>query len=165
MSTSSLAKNGYVSSSKPTKHIKAKYFFIHHYHNPQELDLQYCPTEQMWANILTKPLQGPKFHMMRAFLMNFPVEYYEDPPFIPSPLPTLVPTPLSKNPYGSPIKWSLNPTSVLMKPQIPSIRPSSWGCVGTQPQDMARCIKKSTIPTTSRGHVPKALFKCSTGKK
>jgi len=39
MSTLSLAKNGYVSSSKRTKHIKVKYFFIHHYHNAQELDL------------------------------------------------------------------------------------------------------------------------------
>ncbi len=47
MSTLSLAKNGYVSSSKRTKHIKAKYFFIHHYHNARELDLQYCPTKHM----------------------------------------------------------------------------------------------------------------------
>jgi len=45
MSTLSLAKNGYVSSSKRTKHIKAKYFFIRHFHNTGELDLQYCPTE------------------------------------------------------------------------------------------------------------------------
>ncbi len=61
MSTLSLAKNGYLSSSKRTKHIKAKYFFICHYHNSHKLDLQYCPTEQIWADVLTKPLQGPKF--------------------------------------------------------------------------------------------------------
>jgi hypothetical protein len=60
MSTLSLAKNGYVSSSKRTKHIKAKYFFVRHYHNTGEIDLQYCPTEQMWADVLTKPLQGAK---------------------------------------------------------------------------------------------------------
>jgi len=47
MITLSLVKNGYVSSSKRTKHIKAKYFFIRHFHNTGELDLQYCPTEQM----------------------------------------------------------------------------------------------------------------------
>jgi hypothetical protein len=51
MSTLSLAKNGYVSSSKCTKHIKAKYFFLRHFHNSGELDLQYCPTEQMWVDI------------------------------------------------------------------------------------------------------------------
>ena len=39
MSTFLLAKNGYVSSSKHTKHIKAKYFFICQYHNVQELKL------------------------------------------------------------------------------------------------------------------------------
>jgi hypothetical protein len=58
MSTLSLAKNGYVSSSKRTKHIKAKYFFVRHYNNTGEIDLQYCPTEKMWADVLTKPLQG-----------------------------------------------------------------------------------------------------------
>jgi hypothetical protein len=71
MSTLSLVKNGYVSSSKRTKHIKAKYFFICHFHNTGELDLHYCPTEQMWADVLTKPLQGAKFCLMRAFLMNY----------------------------------------------------------------------------------------------
>jgi len=35
MSTLSLAKNRYVSSSKQTKHIKAKYFFIRHYHTSE----------------------------------------------------------------------------------------------------------------------------------
>jgi hypothetical protein len=59
--TLSLAKNVYVSSSKQTKNIKAKYFFIRHFHHTGELDLQYCPTEQMWADVLTKSLQGAKF--------------------------------------------------------------------------------------------------------
>jgi hypothetical protein len=77
MSTLSLAKNGHVSSSKRTKHIKAKYFFIRHYHHTGELQLRYCPTEEMWADVLTKPLQGLKFMKMRAFLMNCPVDYSE----------------------------------------------------------------------------------------
>jgi hypothetical protein len=61
MSTLSLAKNGHVSSSKHTKHIKAKYFFNKHSHHSGEIDLQYCPTNDMWADTLTKPLQGSKF--------------------------------------------------------------------------------------------------------
>ena len=36
------------------------------------------PTEEMWADIMTKPLQGTAFRVMRAELMNFPVNY-EDP--------------------------------------------------------------------------------------
>ena len=87
--------------------FKAKYFFVRHYHNSGDLDLQYCPTEQMWADVLTKPLQGAKFCLMRAFLMNCSVDYQEDPP--PSPLPTL---PMKQR--------SLRPT------------PSSRGCVETK---------------------------------
>ena len=37
-----------------------------------------CPTEQMWADVLTKPLQGMAFKQMRAELMNCSVEYGED---------------------------------------------------------------------------------------
>ncbi len=37
----------------------------------------------MWADILTKPLQGVKFCQMRVFLMNCPTNYSEDPPFVP----------------------------------------------------------------------------------
>ena len=110
MSSLSLEKNGRISSSKRTKHIKAKYFFIKHYYDSGEINLRFCPTEQMWADILTKPLQGVKFRQMRAFLMNCPTDYSEDPPFIP------------------PIKvesQSINP----MKTRIKSITPSPWECV------------------------------------
>ena len=37
-----------------------------------------CPTEEMWANIMTKPLQGTAFRVMQAELMNCPVNY-KDP--------------------------------------------------------------------------------------
>ena len=57
MSTLSLAKNGYVSSSKRTKHIKAKYFFIRHYHHAGDLDLQYCPTAVSYTH-LTLPTKA-----------------------------------------------------------------------------------------------------------
>jgi hypothetical protein len=82
MSTLSLEKNGRTSSSKRTKHIKAKYFSIQHYHQTKEIDLRYCPTDNMWANVLTKPLQGSKFQQMRAILMNCQVDYNEEPPMI-----------------------------------------------------------------------------------
>ncbi len=95
MSTLSLAKNGLVLSSKCTKHIKAKYFFIKHYHHSGKLNLQYCPTDDMWADILTKPPQGSKFSKMQAFLMNCPVNYSEDPvstnSAVKQPLPVNIP--------------------------------------------------------------------------
>ncbi len=83
MSTLSFAKYGHVSISKRTKHIKAKYLYVHHYLNTGDLTLPYCPTDQMWADILTKPLQGSKFHLFWAFLMNCPKDYTEEPPFVP----------------------------------------------------------------------------------
>jgi hypothetical protein len=45
----------------------------------------------MFADILTKPIQGPKFLSMCAFLMNYPVDCFEVPPFLLSPEPTLAP--------------------------------------------------------------------------
>jgi hypothetical protein len=78
MSSLSLEKNGRVSSSKRTKHIKAKYFLIKDYYESGEIDLRYCATDVMWADVLTKPLQGQKFRDMRAFLQNCPRDYDDD---------------------------------------------------------------------------------------
>jgi hypothetical protein len=77
MSALSLEKNGRMSSSKRTKHIKAKYFLIKDYYNAEEIDLRYCPTGQMWAD-LKKPLQGQLFRDMQAFLQNCSRDYDDD---------------------------------------------------------------------------------------
>ena len=68
MSSLSLEKNGRVWSLGQTKHIKAKYFPIKDYYDSGEIDLRYCSTDTMWADILIKPLQGQKFRDMCAFL-------------------------------------------------------------------------------------------------
>jgi hypothetical protein len=78
MSAFSLEKNGRMSSSKCTKHIKAKYFLIKDYYNAGEIDLQYCPTGQMRTDVLTKPLQGQLFKDMQAFLQNCLRDYDDD---------------------------------------------------------------------------------------
>jgi hypothetical protein len=43
-----------------------------------EVDLRYCSTDAMWADVLTKPLQGQKFRDMRAFLQNCSRDYDDD---------------------------------------------------------------------------------------
>jgi hypothetical protein len=78
MSALSLQKNGRMSSSKRTKHIKAKYFLIKDFYNAGEIDLRYCPTGQMWADVLTKSLQGQLFRDMQAFLQNCLRDYNDD---------------------------------------------------------------------------------------
>jgi hypothetical protein len=70
MSALSLEKNGRILSSKQTKHTKAKFFLIKDYCKAGEVDVRYCPTDVMWADVLTKPLQGQKFRDMRAFVQN-----------------------------------------------------------------------------------------------
>jgi hypothetical protein len=78
ISTQLLMKNGRFSSGKKTKHIKAKFFFIKDKVDEGEMQIFDCPTGQMWADVLTKPLQGMAFKRMRAELMNCSVEYEED---------------------------------------------------------------------------------------
>jgi hypothetical protein len=47
-----------------------------------EIDLRYCPTNNMWVDILTKPLQGSKFHQLQAVLMNCSVDYSKNHPLV-----------------------------------------------------------------------------------
>jgi hypothetical protein len=73
-----LIKNGSMSIGKKTKHIKVKFFFIKDRVGNGEIKLINCPTEVMWADIMTKLLQGTAFRVMQAELMSCPVNY-EDP--------------------------------------------------------------------------------------
>jgi hypothetical protein len=78
MSALSLEKNGRVLSSRRTKHVKAKYFLIKDYYDAGKIKVKFCPIDKMWADVLTKPLQGQKFIDMRAFLQNCPQDYDDD---------------------------------------------------------------------------------------
>ena len=39
------------------------------------MKVTHCPTREMWADVLTKPLQGRAFRLMRLKLMNCSVDY------------------------------------------------------------------------------------------
>ena len=78
ISTQLLIKNGKLSSGKRTKRIKAKFFFIKDRVDDGEIRVVDCTTKEMWVDIMTKPLQGTAFRVMRAELMNCDVNY-EDP--------------------------------------------------------------------------------------
>jgi hypothetical protein len=78
MSALLLEKNGRMSSSQCTKHIKANYFLIKDYYDAGVIDIKFCPTDQMWADVLTKPLQVQKFRDMWALLQNCPQDYEDD---------------------------------------------------------------------------------------
>ena len=80
ISTQLLIKNRQMSSGKKTKHIKAKFFFIKDRVDNGEIKVLDCLTEEMWADVMMKPLQGTTFRVMRAELMNCPTNYEDNPP-------------------------------------------------------------------------------------
>jgi hypothetical protein len=77
-STILLATNGRWSSSKRTKHIKSRYFFVKDKVEAGEVSIEHRPTDQMWSDVLTKPKQGAAFQKDRAMLMNCDEEYNDD---------------------------------------------------------------------------------------
>jgi hypothetical protein len=78
ISTQMLIRNGRFSSGRKTKHVKAKFFFIKDRVDEGEIKVIDCPAEEMWADILTKPLQGLAFRTMRAVLMNCLINYEDE---------------------------------------------------------------------------------------
>jgi len=65
-----LEKNGKASSSKRTKHINIRYFFITDRVNKGEVSLLWCPTGDMIGDFMTKPLQGALFRKFRDQIMG-----------------------------------------------------------------------------------------------
>ena len=69
-STIKLLENGKRSSSKRTRAINIRYFFLTDQIEKGNLRVEYCPTKEMWADYLTKPLQGSLGKFMRRKLMG-----------------------------------------------------------------------------------------------
>jgi hypothetical protein len=77
-STILLANNGRWSSSKRTKHIKSRYFFIKDCVDRGEVSVEYQPSDKMYSDVLTKPKQGKAFCKDRAMLMNCSENYNDN---------------------------------------------------------------------------------------
>jgi hypothetical protein len=65
-----LEKNGRASSSKRTRHIQIRYFFVKEQSDNGVVRIEYCPTKEMWADYFTKPLNGALFYSQRDVIMN-----------------------------------------------------------------------------------------------
>lgn len=57
-----------VNASNRTKHIDVRHFFIRDYIEKKIIGCKYCPTEEMVADIMTKPLNKIKFEKCRLML-------------------------------------------------------------------------------------------------
>lgn len=70
LSTIQLIANGQPNSER-TRHVDIRYFFLHDRQQKGDVKLIYKRTEDMTADILTKPLQGDLFRRLRTQLLNF----------------------------------------------------------------------------------------------
>ena len=69
-----LELNGKRSSSKRTRHLNIRYFYITDQLDQGWLTVRHCPTEDMVGDFFTKPLQGQLFRKLRSLVMNRPVD-------------------------------------------------------------------------------------------
>ena len=69
-----LEKNGQKSMGQRSRHINIRYFFITDQISKGNVKVEYCPTDDMEGDYMTKPCQGSKFEKHRTSLMNLPSE-------------------------------------------------------------------------------------------
>jgi hypothetical protein len=71
-----LETNGRGSSSKRTRHMNIRYFFVADVQARNQVIVTYCPTDEMIGDFFTKPLGGSKFRRFRNIIMNCDVDDY-----------------------------------------------------------------------------------------
>ena len=65
-----LEKNGRSSAGKRSRHMNIKYFYITDQIKQDRLEVEFCPTDEMIADYMTKPLHGSKFERFKKMIMN-----------------------------------------------------------------------------------------------
>jgi len=65
-----LESNGRRSAGKRSRHLNIRYFFVTDQKEKKHISIQYCPTDEMLADYMTKPLHGEKFRKFRERIMN-----------------------------------------------------------------------------------------------
>ena len=64
-----LVKNGRANSER-SRHINIRYFFVKDRVEQGDVKIEYMPTGDMIADVLTKPLQRSLFARLRDLLLN-----------------------------------------------------------------------------------------------
>ena len=78
MSSILLERNGRSSSTKCTKHMHIRYFYVTEQVHNKAIHITHCPTEEMVSDFFTKPLQGSLFTKMRNYVMGNEEPAYEE---------------------------------------------------------------------------------------
>ena len=66
-----LETNGKRSVGKHSWAIHIRYFFLSDQVEKGNMSIEYCPTDLMWADYMTKPLQGEKFRKFRDDILGY----------------------------------------------------------------------------------------------
>ena len=72
-----LEVNGRIISVNKTKHISSHFLFITDKISKGGVDVDYCPTDNMWCDILKNPNQGAPYRLDCSHLINFPVDFVD----------------------------------------------------------------------------------------
>ena len=70
------ANNGKESSSRRTRSINIRYFFVTDRVKNKEIEVHYCPTKEMLGDFFAKPLQGALFNKFRNGILGISEEDY-----------------------------------------------------------------------------------------
>ena len=65
-----LKTNGRKSVGKRSRHLNVRYFFVTDQVEKGNLEIEYCPTDKMIGDFMTKPTQGKKFIEFRKNILG-----------------------------------------------------------------------------------------------
>ena len=65
-----MESNGKRSSSKRTRALNIRYFFVTDQVEKGVINIIYCPTDKMVGDFMTKPVQGTKYKMFEREIMG-----------------------------------------------------------------------------------------------
>jgi hypothetical protein len=68
-SSMKLQENGKASSGKQMRHFDIKYLYVTDLVGRKEVNIEYCSTDEMLADYMTKPLVGNKFKLFRDLII------------------------------------------------------------------------------------------------
>lgn len=75
-----LERNGRQSSTKRTRHLEIRYFFVTDNVRRKKMTIEYCPTGDMIADYFTKPLQGSSFRKLLKQILNIDDDIIDSSP-------------------------------------------------------------------------------------
>ena len=74
--TMKMQNNGKSSSGNKTRHFDIKYFYVPNLIGRDEVQVIYCPTNDMLGDYMTKPLVGSNFVRFKDLIMNMSKKYH-----------------------------------------------------------------------------------------